>query len=442
MRVETDLIGSVELKNELYGIHGKRALDNFKFNYKRVNIELIKAIALVKSAAVYANYKTGKIDEDRFSYISSAASEVYSGLHDESFPLSALQGGAGTSTNMIVNEVIANVALKKAGKELGEYDYISPIMHVNLSQSTNDVYPTALKIAAIKILRELCDEAMNLQNQLQIKEQEFSNIYKVGRTQFQDAVPVTLGAEFSAYGEAISRDRWRIYKIEERLRRINMGGTAIGTGVGASPKYRYYVNEQLKRLSGFGLAKAENLIDATSNQDVFVEVSSLLKTLAVNLNKIAKDLRILSSGPNAGLMEINLSPLQMGSSIMPGKINPIGPELIQQIYYRVVGNDLTITMAAADGELELNAMLPIIADSFLESLEILRDGCCFFAEKVIKGITANKENCLKQLKMSFAGLTEFIDEFGYDKLSEILVESNKSGKSYLELIKEMRIDKS
>ena len=433
MRKERDSLGEKDIKDVYYGIHTARAIENFDIKNKRVNEELIKAIALIKIAAAEANKKAGKLDENIANAIKEAASDLVSGNYADVLVLPSIQGGAGTSTNMCVNEVIANIALEKMGHNKGEYNVINPLDHVNHSQSTNDVYPTAVKIASIKLLRELLDETMALQQELQNKEKEFSNVLKTGRTQFQDAVPLTLGQEFGAYAEAISRDRWRIYKIEERIRRVNIGGTAIGTGVGASGKYRYYVTEELQRMTGFGLARAENLIDATQNLDVYVEVHSLLKTMAVNLNKIARDLRIMSSKP---FSEISLEPLQAGSTIMPGKINPVGAEFIQQIYYKICGNDLTLTMACGDGELELNAMHPIIAEVFLESFELLRDGIRIFREKVVKNIKVNTENCKKHLENSITKASVYIEKYGYDRLAELIKESQKTGKKIEELMEE------
>ncbi len=436
MRREVDSLGGLDIKKELYyGVHTERALQNFKLsNFKKINLEIIRSVAIVKLAAAEANLKSGKLAADKAEAIKYACEEIFSGKYDDQFPLPALQGGAGTSVNMNVNEVIANLALEKLGKEKGEYSYLHPIEDVNLSQSTNDVFPTGVKIAAIKVLRELLDETMELQSALQEKEAQFSDVFKVGRTQFQDAVPITLGEEFGAYAEAISRDRWRLYKIEERIRVINIGGTAVGTGVGASLKYRYYITEELKRLTGYGLARAENLIDNTQNLDVFVEVSGLLKTMAVTLNKIANDLRLMSSGPNAGFSEIRLPAIQVGSSIMPGKVNPVGAEFIKQIYYRVLGNDLSLTVACADGEFELNAMLPTVAENLIESMELLRDGIKVFRERVVSGIEADVESCRLHLENSLSRATEFIEKFGYNKLVEILKESQRTGKPYMEII--------
>ena len=433
MRKEKDSLGEKDIEDVYYGIHTARALENFNIKNKRVNEELIKAIALIKIAAAEANKKAGKLDENIANAIKEAANDLITGNYADAFVLPSIQGGAGTSTNMCINEVIANIALEKMGQSKGDYHIINPLDHVNHSQSTNDVYPTAVKIASIKLLRELLDETMALQQELQNKEKEFSNVLKTGRTQFQDAVPLTLGQEFGAYAEAISRDRWRIYKIEERIRRVNIGGTAIGTGVGASGKYRYYVTEELQRMTGFGLARAENLIDATQNLDVYVEVHSLLKTMALNLNNIARDFRIMSSKPFG---EISLEPLQAGSTIMPGKINPVGAEFIQQIYYKICGNDLTLTMACGEGELELNAMHPIIAEVFLESFELLRDGIKIFREKVVKNIKANTENCTKHLENSITKASVYIEKYGYDKLAELIKESQKTGRKIEDLMGE------
>lgn len=437
MRKEKDFLGELYLEdNDYFGIHTKRALSNFEISYKNVNIEIIKSMAIVKLAASKANLYTGKLSKEKQEVIEKACIEIYEGLHNHCFYISAIQGGAGTSTNMNINEVIANIALEKYGYNKGDYHIIHPIEDVNMSQSTNDTYPTAVKISIIRLLRELIDNIMHLQSSLQDKEHEFYSILKIGRTQLQDAVPITLGKEFGAYAEAVSRDRWRLYKIEERIRQINIGGTAIGTGVGADIKYRFNITQELQRLTGYGLARAENLVDNTQNVDLFVEVSGLLKSLAVNLKKISNDLRLMSSGPNSGLNEINLPPLQAGSSIMPKKVNPVIPEMIRQIYYKVSGNDIALSMAAADGEFELNASLPLIADLILENIELLRDGIKLFNEKTIKGITANKDVCLYYLKKSWSPAAVLIDKIGYDKISDIINKASLTGKTYLEIIKE------
>ncbi|MGM0508663.1 MAG: aspartate ammonia-lyase [Fusobacteriota bacterium] len=435
MRIERDSLGKAELEDNIYyGIHTKRALENFKNSQRRVNWNLIKSIVKIKLAAVRANFEVKKINKEKKEVIEKACIEILEGGYKNQFPISSMQGGAGTSTNMNVNEVIANIAIEKLGGKKGDYDMINPIEDVNLSQSTNDVYPTAVKISIIGLLNNLVDQVMKLQSELQKKEDEFSNVFKMGRTQLKDAVPITLGQEFSAYADAISRDRWRLYKIEERIRQVNIGGTAIGTGVGAPLKYRYLILQELQRLTGFGLARAENLIDNTQNLDLYVEVSGLLKSLAVNLKKISNDLRLMDSGPNTGLGEINLPKIQMGSSIMPGKVNPVGPEYMIQICYKIFGNDSTITIASASGEFELNPMHPLIAELMLENLEILTDGIEMFSKKVIKGITVNEKRCREYLQKSWSVSSFLLEKVGYETLTEVLKESQKTGKSYKDIL--------
>lgn len=437
MRKEKDLLGYLEIDDGSYiGVQTKRAQDNFAIRYHRVNMEIIRAYALVKKACAIANHKTGKLSEEKMAAIMRACDDICAGKRDADFTLPAIQGGAGTSINMNMNEVVANAALEYMGHAKGDYEKMHPLEDVNMSQSTNDTFPTAVRIAVIKILRELVEAVMELQNALQEKEQEFADVFKMGRTQLKDAVPITLGQEFGAYAEAISRDRWRLYKCEERIRQINMGGTAIGTGVGATLKYRFQVTEELRHLTGFGLARAENLIDATQNLDPFVEVSAIVKTLAVNLNKISSDLRLMDSGPNSGLSEITLPPLQAGSTIMPGKVNPVGPEFMKQIYYKVMGNDIVLSLGAADGNFELNPMLPIVADAILENLELLRDGVTFFAKKVIRGIAANRERCREYLEKCWSMASVFIEKLGYEKLTDILKESFRTGRPYRNIIVE------
>lgn len=347
-RKELDWLGTKEIPDDAYyGIQTARAKDNFPLSGLKVHRELIRALAMVKKAAAETNRELGLLEQEKASAIIQAAEEIISGQWQEQFIVDALQGGAGTSTNMNMNEVLANRALEILGRAKGDYEYIHPLNDVNMSQSTNDVYPTALKIAAVNLLMPLNYGLAALQEALQLKEEEFAGVVKMGRTQLQDAVPITLGQEFSAYAQAISRDRWRIYKVEERLRQVNLGGTAIGTGLNAERKYIFMVNEKLRALTGLGIARAENMIDVTQNMDCFVEVSGLLKAAAVNLCKIANDLRLLSSGPKTGLGEINLPQLQSGSSIMPGKVNPVIPEAVNMAAYQVMSNDLAITLASS-----------------------------------------------------------------------------------------------
>ena len=364
-RLEKDLLGTKKIPAEaLWGIHTARAVENFPILGKPVHPELIKAYGNVKLACAQTNNQLGFWnDAQKSEAIEKACFEMSQGLLNEHILADALQGGAGTSTNMNVNEVLANRALQIITKPLGTYETISPLDNINLHQFTNDTYPTALKIAAIKILRKLEHSVLNLQEAFQQKEKEFAHIVKIGRTQLQDPVLTTLGREMSAYAEAFNRDRWRIYKCEERLRVVNLGGTAIGTGLGAPKQFIFRVVDQLRENTNIGLARSENLIDGTQNVDVFVEVSGILKACATNLLIISNDLRLLSSGPDAGFSEINLPQKQAGSSIMPAKINPVIPEAVAQAAMLVMGNDQIITQACSAGNLELNQFMPLIANA-------------------------------------------------------------------------------
>jgi aspartate ammonia-lyase len=320
--------------------------------------------------------------------------------------------------------VLANLALKNLGKPCGAYEIIHPLDDVNRGQSTNDVYPTALRIAAIEKLRDLSEACAKLQESLQKKENAFDDIKKLGRTELMDAVPITLGSEFGAFAQAIARDRWRLYKVEERLRQVNLGGTAVGLANNAERKYRFGVIEELREITGIGLAAAEYPMDITQNNDVFVEVSGLLKALAVNLMKIANDLRLMNSGPYGGFGEIKLSALQTGSTIMPGKVNPVIPEMVMQVAMKAIANDTAITLAAAHGEFELNAFLPLIADSLLQSLSLLTRSVSIFREKCIDLIEADRDQCLKWLNRSYAFATGYTQSLGYDKVSRIIEEND------------------
>ncbi|WAM35855.1 aspartate ammonia-lyase [Caldicellulosiruptor acetigenus] len=439
-RIEKDFLGSIELSDsELYGIHTKRAQENFNVSKEPVDSDLIKAMVMVKKACAIANFEVGLLDKTRKDAIVYACDQILEGKYLDQFVVDKFQGGAGTSTNMNVNEVIANIALISMGRKPGEYEVIHPIDHVNMSQSTNDVYPTALRIATIWNVRELSEEIAELQKSLQKKEHEFEDVIKAGRTQLQDALPVTLGQEFGAYAQAISRDRWRLYKVEERLRVINIGATAVGNATNAPLKYIFKVTEILRDLTKIGLARSDYLMDATQNADVFVECSGLLKALAVNLTKIANDLRLLSSGPNTGFNEINLLPVQAGSSIMPGKVNPVIPELINTIAFQVMANDFAITLAAQAGQLELNAFLPLISKNILESLKILKNGIRIFRKQCIDGITANREKCLEYAKKTPAIAAALIDKIGYDKAAEVAKKAILEGKQVIEVVKEQNI---
>ncbi|MEE4284736.1 MAG: aspartate ammonia-lyase [Mariniphaga sp.] len=425
-RTETDLLGKKQIPEDvLWGIHTARAVENFPLSDRPVHPELIKAYGEVKLACTQTNIQLGfwKATPEKEDAIEKACFEMSQGVLNEHILVDALQGGAGTSTNMNVNEVIANRALQILGKKPGNYEIVSPLDDVNLHQSTNDTYPTALKIAAIRLLRQLEQNVLELQESFQQKEKEFAHIVKVGRTQLQDAVLTTLGRTMSAYSEAISRDRWRIYKCEERLRVVNLGGTAIGTGLGAPRQFIFKVVDRLRENTNIGLARSENLIDGTQNTDVFAEVSGILKASASNLYKISNDLRLLSSGPDAGLGEINLPAKQAGSSIMPGKVNPVIPEAVAQAALLTMGNDQIITQACSAGNLELNQFMPLIAYTLLENLSVLNKAVSIFNSHCVAEITANEKICRAQVENATATVTALIPKIGYEKASLLVKKS-------------------
>jgi aspartate ammonia-lyase len=421
-RTETDLLGSLEIPaDSLWGIHTVRALDNFQISGKRIHPELIKAYGEVKLACFQTNRNLGYFKTEEWcSAIEQACSEMASGVLAEHVVVDSFQGGAGTSTNMNVNEVIANRALEIAGKDKGDYGFISPLDDVNLHQSTNDTYPTALKVAAIRTIRKLEVAVLTLQEAFQVKENEFASVVKIGRTQLQDAVLTTLGREMGAYAEALNRDRWRLSKCEERLRVVNLGGTAIGTGIGAPRQFIFAVVDKLRENTGLGLARAENLVDNTQNADVFAEISGMIKACAVSVLKISNDLRFMASGPDAGLAEIILPPKQAGSSIMPGKVNPVIPEASAQAAIMCFGHDQVIGHAAAGGNLELNQFLPLIAYSLLESVDLLTNACSMLRIHCIQELKANEEQCRKNVLNSTALITALIPRISYEKASEIV----------------------
>lgn len=415
MRNEHDILGTIEIPKDAYtGIHTHRAVENFAISNYKIDEDLIKSYGLVKLACAKTIYNIEESDNDKSSAIKQACEEMAEGKLNEYIQVDALQGGAGTSLNMNINEVLANRALEILGKEKGSYKVISPLNDINKYQSTNDTFPTALKIASIYKLKKLETTVIELQEALERKEKEFSSIVKIGRTELTEAVLTTLGKEFSAYAEAISRDRWRIYKCEERLRVVNIGGTAIGSGLGAPKKYIFQVIENLRDITQIGLARAENLVDNTQNADVFSEVSGILKAHATNLIKIANDLRLMSSYD-----EIHLPAVQAGSSIMPGKVNPVIAEMVAQIGLKILGNDVIISHASALGQLELNHNMPLIAFTLLESLNLLINTNRIFAQKCIDGIVANEEKLKTELHSSTAILTALLPRLGYEKLSEV-----------------------
>jgi aspartate ammonia-lyase len=417
MRLEHDLLGDYEIPAHAYwGVHSARAAENFPISGVPIGHyrSLIKALAIVKEATAKANLEVGELDEKVGSAIIAACHEVAAGKFDKEFIVDAIQGGAGTSTNMNANEVIANRALELAGYEKGDYDHIHPLNHVNMSQSTNDVYPTALKVALILEIRELIKAMEYLRGAFAAKADEFKDVIKMGRTQLQDAVPMTLGQEFATFARMTAEDEQRLKEVIPLLSEINLGGTAIGTGLNAPAGYAEAACRQLSELAGWQFVVAEDMVEATQDSGVFVLVSGVLKRVAVKLSKEANDLRLLSSGPRAGFGEINLPARQAGSSIMPGKVNPVIPEVINQIAFTVIGNDVTVTMACEAGQLQLNAFEPIITRALMMSIIYLRQGCYTFADRCVSGITANVEKLRADVERSIGTVTALSPMLGYE----------------------------
>ncbi len=436
-RFDEDLLGQRELPSDcLWGVHTERARENFPLSGRSVHSALIKAYGQVKLACAQVNRDLGvwKLAPEKADAIERACREMIDGELDEVVVVDALQGGAGTSTNMNVNEVLANRSLQFLGKEPGEVRFVSPNDDLNRHQSTNDTYPTALRIASMAGFERLEQAVVELQQAFQAKEHEFAHIVKVGRTQLQDAVLTTLGREMSAYADALSRDRWRIYKCNERLRVVNLGGTAIGSGLGAPRQFIFRVTDVLREITGYNLARAENLVDGTQNADVFVEVSGIARALACSLKKISNDLRLLSSGPDAGLGELILPARQAGSSIMPGKVNPVIPEAVIQVAWRVEANDLAITQAAGAGALELNPFLPLVADCLLENIDLLARACDTLRAHCVEGLRANEERCRRHVENSTAAATALVGPLGYDRVSALVKQAHAEGRSVRELV--------
>ncbi|MGD0088713.1 MAG: aspartate ammonia-lyase [Planctomycetota bacterium] len=436
-RTEHDLLGALELPAQaLHGIHTARALENFPLTGRPVHPELVRAYGLVKLACAQTNRALGfwSSDPAKADAIERACREMAGGLMTAHVRVDLLQGGAGTSTNMNVNEVLANRALELLGEPHGKYERISPLDDINLHQSTNDTYPTALKLAAIRLLRVLEARVLALQEAFQAAEKRFAHVVKVGRTQLQDAVLITLGREMAAYAEAFNRDRWRIYKCEERLRVVNLGGTAIGTGLAAPRQFIFRAVEALRELTGIGLARAENLVEATQNADVFVEVSGILKAHAVSLLKVCSDLRLLSSGPEAGLGELKLPARQAGSSIMPGKVNPVIPEAASQAAMLVMAHDQAIALACASGNLELNPFLPLVAACLLEDLELLANSDDMLRKFAVEGLTADEARCRAHVEGSTAIATALLPALGYEAAARVAKLAQERGKTIREVV--------
>ncbi|HMK13454.1 MAG TPA: aspartate ammonia-lyase [Burkholderiales bacterium] len=439
MRYERDLLGERSVPaNAYYGVHTLRAVENFPITGTPISIYpyLINALACVKQAAALANNELGLLDKDRTEVIVKTCEEIRAGKLHEEFVVDVIQGGAGTSTNMNANEVIANRSLEHLGHRRGEYQYLHPNEHVNMSQSTNDVYPTAVRVALHFAISRLVDAMSELRHAFQDKAEEFAEVLKMGRTQLQDAVPMTLGQEFSTYAVMLEEDEERLKEAAALIREINLGATAIGTGINAHPDYAAVVCRHLAKITGIPLVTAVNLVEATQDAGAFVQLSGVLKRVAVKLSKTCNDLRLLSSGPRAGLGEIKLPPMQAGSSIMPGKVNPVIPEVMNQIAFEVIGNDITVSFAAEAGQLQLNAFEPIIAHSLFKSLKHLRAGCITLGERCVKGIIANRERLHRTVKHSIGIVTALNPYIGYINATQVAQEALKTGKSVYELVLE------
>jgi aspartate ammonia-lyase len=441
-RIEHDLLGDRAVPvGAYYGVHTLRAVENFPITGNPISIypDLIRALACIKQAAATANRELGMLDATKCDAITKACEEIRAGrLHDQ-FVVDVIQGGAGTSTNMNANEVIANRGLEHLGYAKGDFKHLHPNEDVNMSQSTNDVYPTALKVAGYLGIFRLVDAVAVLRRAFEAKADEFRDVLKMGRTQLQDAVPMTLGQEFSTYAVMLGEDEERLKEAATLIREINLGATAIGTGINAHPEYASLVCRRLSEITGIPLITSPNLIEATQDCGAFVQVSGVLKRVAVKLSKTCNDLRLLSSGPRAGLNEINLPPMQAGSSIMPGKVNPVIPEVVNQIAFEVIGNDVTVSFAAEAGQLQLNAFEPIIAHSLFKSITHLRNGCLTLAERCVKGITANRERLRSLVEHSIGVVTALNPYIGYANATQVAQEALATGRSVAELVLEKKL---
>ncbi|MFW2065755.1 aspartate ammonia-lyase [Acinetobacter johnsonii] len=438
-RVEKDLLGHKEIPAHCYyGVQTLRALENFNLSPNKLNQfpVFINALAMVKAACAEANFKLNKLEENKYNAIQYACEQIINYKYHDQFPIDMIQGGAGTSTNMNINEVLANIGLEHLEHLKGEYQYLHPNNDINMSQSTNDVYPTAIKVGLILAIEQLNSPFQNLIQSFKNKSDEFSHILKMGRTQLQDAVPMTLGQEFGAFANTLQNDLNKLNDImPSALSVVNLGGTAIGTGINTEVKYREYAIAALSEITQKQISSSPDLIEATSDMGDFVLLSSFLKRTATKLSKIANDLRLLSSGPRTGLNEIHLEPRQPGSSIMPGKVNPVIPEAMNLVCFQVIANDLAITLAAEAGQLQLNAMEPLIAFKLFESIDLLGKAMQMFQYKCIENIRANAEHCQANVDNSIGIITALNPYLGYETTTRIAKQANETGQSVLALIK-------
>ena len=442
MRKEHDLLGEKLIPDDAYyGVQSARAMDNFHISGVPLSQypDLIRALAMVKLAAAQANFDCKQFSKEILDGIEKACQELMDGkLHDQ-FAVDMIQGGAGTSTNMAANEVIANRALELMGHKKGQYEFCDPHNHVNCAQSTNDAYPTSLHVAVLLLNQKLVAELRKLVAAFRKKGTEFSDVIKMGRTQLQDAVPMTLGQEFNAFGESLENEITALERVENILYEVNMGGTAIGTGLNAPEGYAERCTGHLARVTGKPIVLAPDLVEATQDTQPFVLYSSVLKSLAIKLSKICNDLRLLASGPRAGLAEINLPPMQPGSSIMPGKVNPVIPEVVNQVCFKAIGNDLAVTLAAEAGQLQLNVMEPIIVYCILESQTMFMNAASTLRVHCVEGITANVDTCRKYVEHSIGVVTALNPLLGYETATQLASEAMKTGKGIVELVREKKL---
>ncbi|WP_431801606.1 aspartate ammonia-lyase [Halobacillus andaensis] len=429
-RVEKDFLGEREIPvHAYYGIQTLRASENFPITGYRIHESLITSVSMVKKAAAEANISTGRLLSHLGNAIIKASTEIIHGEHHDQFIVDPIQGGAGTSINMNANEVICNRALEILGREKGDYSYLSPNTHVNMSQSTNDAFPTTIHLAILSQLDQLLVSMRKMKSVFMEKAEEFDPVIKVGRTHLQDAVPIRLGQEFGSYGRMVGRDIERINSTFEKLYEINLGATAVGTGLNADPDYVSGVVSNLRKISGYPVVSAENLVDATANTDLYTEISGHLKTCMLNMSKMANDLRLMASGPRAGMNEIDLPARQPGSSIMPGKVNPVMAEVINQIAFQVVGNDQTISFSSEAGQLQLNVMEPVLIFNLLESIKIMKNGFGVFTDYCVKGIKANESLMKNNVESSIGVVTALNPYIGYEKASEIARKALDTGQT-------------
>lgn len=440
MRIEKDTLGWKELPDELYyGIQTARALENFPISGLKAHPKFVEATVLIKKAAALANIVLGELDPKLGNAIVQAADEVLSGKFRDQLVVDVFQAGAGTSHNMNVNEVLTNRAIEILGGNKGDYSMVHPNDHVNMAQSTNDVFPTAMRLATLTLLGELLPELEALEKAFQKKAEEFVHILKAGRTHMQDAVPISLGQEFRAYSTALRKSLKRIETASNSLKELGIGGTAVGTGINTHPLYRKEVIARLRELTGLDVYGTDDLVETTQSMAPFAEISGSLKELALELIRIANDLRLLSSGPKTGFAEITLPAVQPGSSIMPGKVNPVMAEVLNMVAFQVLGNDLTISLACQAGQLELNVMMPVIIYNVLQSIDILKNVVKVFRERCVEGIRANEEKCRQYLEQSI-GLATILNRYiGYEAAAQVAKESLEKGKSIREIVLERNI---